>query len=241
MPEPRLLYVTQVAPYIDGPAGVHGVLDQSATAMSEVAEAAGLVCERVRDVRDIGLDQVAQARVVALFTIGETPWSTDQRAALLDGVRAGHTSVLAVHSATDSCYGWDDYRLLVGARFDGHPWTRDMTLDVLEPGHPAVRHLGPSWAWHDEVYLFRGLRPDAQILLAARPAELTGDGGGGGGGEPSTITLPDFGVPLSWCFTEGAGRVFSSSLGHFPHAWENVDYLRHLAGGLTWLAGEAGW
>jgi type 1 glutamine amidotransferase len=110
-----------------------------------------------------------------------------------------------------------------------------MTIDVLEPGHPAVRHLGPSWTWHDEVYLFRDLRPDAQILLAARPTELTGEE------HPTTATIPDFGVPLSWCFTEGAGRVFSSSLGHFPHAWENVDYLRHLAGGLTWLAGDTGW
>ena len=35
----ELLYVTQVAPYRDGPAGVHGVLDQSATAMAELAEA----------------------------------------------------------------------------------------------------------------------------------------------------------------------------------------------------------
>lgn len=235
MTEPRLLYVTQVAPYVDGPAGVHGVLDQSATAMAELAEGAGLVCERVTDVRNISPEQVEQARVVALFTIGETPWSTDQRAALVDGVRAGRTSVLAVHSATDSCYGWDDYRLLVGARFDGHPWTRDMTVDVVEPDHPAVRHLGPSWVWHDEVYLFRELRPDAQILLAGRPSELTADGA------PSTATIPDFGVPLSWCFTEGAGRVFSSSLGHFPHAWENVDYLRHLSGGLMWLAGDGGW
>ena len=71
--------------------------------------------------------------------------------------------------------------------------------------------------------------------LAARPSELTADG------PPTSATIPDFGVPLSWCFTEGAGRVFSSSLGHFPHAWENVDYLRHLSGGLTWLAGDTGW
>ena len=235
MSKPSLLYVTQVAPYVDGPAGVHGVLDQSATAMSELAEAAGLAYQRVSDVRHVGADQLAQARVVALFTIGETPWSTGQRTILLDGVRAGRTSVLAVHSATDSCYGWDEYRLLVGARFDGHPWTRDMTLDVLEPSHPAVCHLGRSWAWHDEVYLFRGLRPDAQILLAARREELTVEG------QPTTATIPDFGVPLSWCFTEGAGRVFSTSLGHFPHAWENVDYLRHLAGGLTWLSCDTGW
>ena len=35
-------YVTHVAPYHDGPAGVHGVLGQSAIAVAELAEAAGL-------------------------------------------------------------------------------------------------------------------------------------------------------------------------------------------------------
>jgi len=234
MPGPRLLYVTQVAPYTDGPAGVHGVLDQSATAVAELAEAAGLEAQRVTDVRRLDGDTLEQTRVLALFTIGETPWSPDQRAAILGAVRSGRMSVLAIHSATDSCGGWDEYRLLVGARFDGHPWTREMTLDVLDPDHPSVGHLGPTWTWHDEVYLFRDLRPDARILLAARPGDMTADG------EPAS-SVPDFGIPLSWCFDEGAGRVFSTSLGHFPHAWENVDYLRHLAGGLAWLAGDTGW
>jgi type 1 glutamine amidotransferase len=220
---PSLLYVTQVAPYGDGPAGVHGVLDQSATGVAELAEAAGLECRRVTDVRTLDPAALAGARVLALFTIGETPWSVAQRAALLGSVRAGSTSVVAIHSATDACYGWAEYGALVGARFDGHPWTRTCTLDVLDPSHPATAHLGPTWAWHDEVYTFRDLRPDARVLLAARPAELDAD--------------PGRALPLSWCFTEGAGRVFSTSLGHFPHAWESTDYLRHLAGGLAWATG----
>jgi type 1 glutamine amidotransferase len=49
---------------------------------------------------------------------------------------------------------------------------------------------------------------------------------------------PAFGFPLVWCFSEGRGRVFSTSLGHFPSAWESPAYLRHLAGGLGWALGE---
>ena len=49
---------------------------------------------------------------------------------------------------------------------------------------------------------------------------------------------PSFGYPLAWCFTEEHGRVFSTSLGHFPAAWESPDYLRHLAGGLGWALAE---
>ncbi len=229
----ELVYVTQVAPYREGPAGAHGVLDQSATAMAQLAELAGLGFRRVTDVRTLDPADLGAAAVVALFTIGETPWSPEQRSTLLEAVRSGHSGVLAVHSATDACYGWDEYRLLVGARFDGHPWTQRCTLDVTEGTHPAVAHLGTTWSWHDEVYTFRELRPDATVLLRARPEELPLDHAG-------DDRRPSIGYPLSWCFTEGRGRVFSTSLGHFPHAWENLDYLRHLGGGLGWLTAAAG-
>ena len=225
-----LLYVTQVAPYQNGPAGAHGVLEQSALAVYELADLAGLTPRRVSDVRQVSAADLAAARAVGLFTIGETPWSDLQRAVLLDGVRSGRTAVVAIHAATDSCYSWEDYGQLVGARFDGHPWTQDVTLDVVDQDHPATRHLGPSWPWRDEVYMFRDLRPDARVLLRARPDELDQDAPG--------ARQPAFGYPLSWCFSEGDGRVFSTSLGHFPAAWENPVYLRYLAGGLTWALGE---
>ena len=86
-----------------------------------------------------------------------------------------------------------------------------------------------TWHWHDEVYQFRDLRPDAQVLLRVRDGELDLDAPG--------ARPPSFGYPLAWCFAEGDGRVFSTSLGHFPSAWESPDYLRHLAGGLAWALG----
>jgi type 1 glutamine amidotransferase len=225
-----LLFVTQVAPYRDGPAGVHGVLDQAAVGVAQVAELNGLRARRVDDVRDLGDADLASARAIALFTIGETPWSATQRTTLLDRLRANALAVVAIHSATDSCYGWDDFGRLVGARFDGHPWTQSFALDVAEPQHPATRHLGTEWTWRDEVYQFRDLRPDARVLLRVRDGELDLSAPG--------AKHPVFGFPLSWCFSEGSGRVFSTSLGHFPGAWESPTYLQHLAGGLAWALGE---
>ena len=225
-----LLFVTQVAPYRDGPAGVHGVLDQAAVAVAQVAELHGLEARRIVDVRALEPHAIADARAVVLFTIGETPWSAAQRHDLLEGVRSGRLALVAVHSATDSCYGWDDYGKVVGARFDGHPWTQTVTLDVLEPEHPATRHLGGEWSWLDEVYQFRDLRADARVLLRVRDGELDFTATG--------AKQPPYGFPLSWCFGEGGGRVFSTSLGHFPGAWESPAYLRHLAGGLAWALGE---
>lgn len=221
------MYVTQVASYRDGPAGVHGVLGQSVLAVQQLAERAGLSFLHVADVRRLPVDELAAARVVALFTIGETPWDRDQRRVLLETVRAGHGGVVAIHAATDSCYGWDEYGRLVGARFNGHPWTQEVELEVCDPGHPAVAHLGPVWRWHDEVYQFRDLRPDADVLLRVPESQLDLS-------RPGVVQQP-FGFPLSWCFHEGAGRVFSTSLGHFPAAWESPPFLAHLDGGLAWV------
>jgi uncharacterized protein len=224
-----LLFVTQVSPYGDGPAGVHGVLDQAAVGVSQVAEMHGLRARRVDDVRDVGVDAIRRARALALFTIGETPWSTDQRRAIVEQVRAGQLAICAIHSATDSCYGWPEYGAIVGARFDGHPWTQTFVADVLDPSHPACVHLGTEWRWHDEVYQFRDLRSDARVLLRVRDGELDLTASG--------ARPPSFGYPLAWSFEEGRGRTFSTSLGHFPAAWESPAYLRHLAGGLGWALG----
>jgi type 1 glutamine amidotransferase len=221
-----LLFVTQVAPYRDGPAGVHGVLDQATTGVAQVAGLCGLTTSRVDDVRAVEDDRLREARALALFTIGETPWGDGQRRVILERVRAGALAVLAIHSATDSCYGWDEYGALVGARFDGHPWTQSFTVDVLDREHPACAHLGDAWPWHDEVYQFRDLRADARVLLRVPDEQLDLDAPG--------ARRPPFGYPVAWCFEEGEGRVFSTSLGHFPAAWESTAYLRHLHGGLAW-------
>ncbi len=228
-PAPSLLFVTQVAPYADGPAGVHGVLDQAAVGVAECAELAGLHADRVDDVRALDERTLEEARALALFTIGETPWSDRQRALITERVRAGRLALVALHSATDACYGWEGYGRLVGARFNGHPWTQTVDVVVEDPDHPATRHLGSAWRWHDEVYQFRDLRPDAHVLLRAPTPQLDLTAPG--------ATEPDFGFPLSWCFTEAEGRVFSTSLGHFPAAWESPAYLRHVAGGLGWAVG----
>ena len=234
MSPPELLFIPQVAPYLDGPAGVHGVLDQATSGVGQLAEMHGLAPRTIADVRSLPASEIAAARVLALFTIGETPWSADQRCAILDSLRVGSLAVLAIHAATDACYGWDEYSRIVGARFDGHPWTQTVDLEVLDSDHPATAHLGPSWRWHDEVYQFRDLRPDARVLLRVPVDQLDLAAAG--------ARPPSFGYPIAWCFSEGVGRVFTTALGHFPAAWESPAYLRHLHGGLRFVldAGSEG-
>jgi uncharacterized protein len=234
----RPMYIlTQVSPYADGTAGVHGVLGQATTALAEVAGLSGLVPVVVNDVTDLPAAALRQPSVLALFTIGETPFTGDQKRAAEAAWRGGTLRVLGVHSATDACHGWPGYGEIIGARFDGHPWTQSFGIDVVDGDHPATAHLDRRWAWHDEIYLFRDLRPDARVLLqlADDQVDLSVPGG----------RRPDCGFPLAWCLggPDGAdgsdrgsgGRTFYTALGHFPGAWETPAYLRHLAGGLAWL------
>ncbi len=234
-----LVYVTQVAPYATMLAGAHGVLRQSVDGWSQIADVYGLRLRHVADVRDLEPGALAQARAVVLFTIGETPWSASQRAELLEGVRSDRMALCAIHSALDACASWDAYGPLVGARFDGHPWTQTVDLEITVPTHPSVAHLvagngaAAPWQWHDEVYQFRELRRDATVLLRVPLDQLNLDA-------PGTI-VRDWGFPVSWCHHEGSGRVFASALGHFPTAWESNAFLHHLAGGLAWTLDRDPW
>lgn len=230
MARPAMFIVTHVAPYGDGPAGVHGTLPQAAVALAELADLAGLEPVAVVDPTAVEPARLAGGGVLGLFTIGETPWTRAQREAMLEAQRAGRLGVLGVHSATDACASWPEYEKLVGARFDGHPWTTEFEIEVADPDHPATAHLAPRWRWTDEVYLFRSLRPDARVLLRVADGQLDMH-------VPEART-PASGFPLAWCFTEGDGRAFYTALGHFPHAWEQPVYLRHLAGGLAWVLGD---
>ncbi|MGH9030211.1 MAG: ThuA domain-containing protein [Acidimicrobiales bacterium] len=226
-----MFIVTQVAPYPDGPAGVHGVLVQASCALAELAGLSGLEPRAVSDVSELAPSELGGGGVLCLFTIGETPWSDPQRSAITDSVRDGRLGVLAVHSATDACRDWEEYTSVVGGRFDGHPWTQEFLIDVVDGEHPSTEHLGEQWKWRDEVYTFCDLRPDVRVLLTVAPGQLDMDAPG--------AHVPEAGFPLAWCFTEGHGRAFYTSLGHFPSAWETPRYLRHVAGGLSWVLGGA--
>jgi type 1 glutamine amidotransferase len=224
--------VTQVSPYVDGPAGVHAVLPQATVALSELARMAGLEPVAVTDVADLPASDLRGEGVLALFTIGETPWSDSQREAIVSGWREGRLGVLGIHASTDANHQWDEYGTVLGGRFDGHPWTQDFTVAVVDHDHPATAHFGDTFTWHDEVYLFDQLRPDARVLLQlADPAgelDMSVD----------EARTPSIGFPLAWCHSEDKGRTFYSALGHFPWAWETPFHLRYLAGGLQWVLGD---
>jgi type 1 glutamine amidotransferase len=220
-----VLVVTECAPYTDRMAGIHGSRGQAVSAFVEIAGARGWTTSRVESVRELPDADLEAARVLALFTIGETPWSASQRELIRSRLDSGAMAVVGVHSATDANHTWPEYGAIIGARFAGHPVSAALPLQV-DRDHPATRHLGPTWSLHDEFYLFSDLRPDARVLLSIADGDAAELAPG--------VDRPAAGYPIAWCHSYGAGRVFYTALGHFPLAWEAPDYVDHVAGGFAW-------
>jgi len=146
----KMLILTQVAPYAEGPAGVHGVLGQATTALCELAELAGLSPSVVDDVRDLHepLARTDRRRPHPrpVSPSGRPP--SPKRSEQPSWTRAGRPARRARRALGHRCLPLVA-RVRLGPRcpLRRPPWTQSFAIDVVDPLHPATAHLGPTWAW----------------------------------------------------------------------------------------------
>ncbi len=222
----EFIFVTDVSPYQDAAgvaslAGAHHSLPSAVVTAAQIARLHRLSFRHVAQVADLSVLDLQRARLLMLFTIGETGWSGDQRSVIEQRVRQGDLRFVGMHSASDSSYGWPAYGEFIGARFAGHPVTGVLPVRVIDHHHPATRHLAPTWHFNEEFYLFSDLAQDRHDLLGL-------EFGHSHDGTASQV------LPLAWCIERGPMRTFYTALGHFGAAYENVDFVRHLGGGVAW-------
>lgn len=240
-----LVYLSDVAPYrrADGApqlAGVHQSLGSAAAACREIAAVHGLDCMLAEGVEELDLAVLTQARVLVLFTIGETGWTPEQRDLIESRVVAGTMGLVGLHSATDSAYSWPRFGELLGARFAGHPVTAELPISVVGPLHAATAHLSSPWNFVEELYVFNELVPDATTLLAVDPAHLSSENRERVAAHlDATGKAPGPLLPLAWCIERGPMRTFYTVLGHFVAAYEDQRYLEHLSGAVEWILNAA--
>ena len=227
-----MLIVTQVAPYVDGPAGVHGVLGPGRHRPGRAGRPGRPLPRRGdRRPRPLARD-LTSARVLALFTIGETPWSGRAEGRGPRAWRAGDLRILGVHSATDASHSWPEYGSMLG---------RPLRRPPLDPGlrhrrgrHRPPRHRPPRATWQ---LARRGLplpRPAPRRPGAAPPGRRPG--------RPVGARGPGARLRLSPRLVRARTAPpapSTAALGHFPGPGRRPAYLRHLAGGLAWLVASA--
>jgi uncharacterized protein len=165
---------------------------------------------------------------VFFYTTGELPLSDAQKSDLLAFVRKEGNSFGGSHCATDTFYNWKEYGDLIGAYFDGHPWTQRINVIVEDQKHPATKHLGDSFVIDDEIYQFKGpfSRDRLHVLMRLDMDSVKNPGKRG-----------DKDNAIAWTHEYGKGRVFYTALGHRPEVWNDERFQQHVLGGLRYMFG----
>lgn len=206
----KILYVTHSAGFR------HDCLPLSQDVLREIGTRSGKL--EVTATEDLSLlTDLSPYSAVAFYTSGELALSDAQKQGLLTFVRNGG-GFAGFHSATDTLYAWPEYGELIGARFESHPWTEEVRIDIEDPDHPTTRALAPSFRILDEIYQFREFsRTRSRVLM----------------------TLDEEGdFPLAWTHLYGSGRVFYNALGHFDSTWRDARFQQMLEQGLLWVTGQ---
>ncbi len=151
---------------------------------------------------------------------------------LVDFVKGGK-GLIGSHAATDCFYKWPEFGEMMGAYFDGHPWSEQVTVRVDDPQHPLNAAFGGRpFEIGDEIYQFKApySRAKLRVLLSLDPARTDMNKPG------MNRTDQDFAV--SWVREYGRGRVFYCSLGHRDEIFWNPQVLQHYLAGTQFALGD---
>jgi hypothetical protein len=213
-----------------------GFRHDSVVVAAQVLEALGRQSGVYEVVSTEDLSLISEARLgefdaLFFFTSGELALSDEQKAAILEFVRAGK-GFGGAHSATDTLYGWPAYGEMIGAYFDGHPWVQNVGINVEDDGHPAAKPVAPRFEIVDEIYQFRSFSRDrVRVLMTLDTSTVDLNAPG--------VNRTDGDFALAWCRAYGEGRVFYTALGHFDETWRDSRFQSILDGALRYLTGLA--
>lgn len=182
-------------------------------------------------------DKLKSVDVVMLFTTGDIPLDV---AMLKEWIDAGG-GLVGVHSATDTLASNPAYVALIGGSFDGHPWTKNVTLVANDRDAPmtrmwtllteVAREATPkhgealTFDADDEIYQFKSLAKDIHPLFSLHAVDDKG---------PSLEKGRAY--PTAWTRAQGQGRVFYTALGHKKEMWKDQHFAESLLEGIRWAA-----
>jgi type 1 glutamine amidotransferase len=199
----------------------HGSIEVARQTLTTLGSRTGeFTITATENVAEVTASRLANFDILAfILTTGELPFDASQKAAIVSFVENGG-GFIGAHSATDTLYDWAEYGRLVGAYFNGHPWSQEATVTVEDRDHPSTRSLGATFRLNEEYYTFReNPRSHVHVLLSLDAGSVGATG--------------DF--PLAWSQSIGQGRSFYTALGHHDATWQDVRFQAHLRGAIGWV------
>jgi len=183
----------------------------------------------------VNREALAGYQAVVFFTAVRPP-GVDQDG-LIEWVRNGGAFV-GIHSTANTYQNYPPFGEMLGAYYDRRPWrTKEqpqtrVRIKVVDPTHPATRHLGESFLIADDIYQFKSFdRSKVRLLLSLDPASLDV--------ASPKMNREDAHLPVAWTKSFGRGRVFYTALGDWDETWLDPRYRTHLTQGIKWAMGRA--
>jgi len=177
---------------------------------------------------DFTKDKLQHYDIVMFYTTGKLPIDD----ATLDyffntWLKQKNHGFIGTHSAADTFKDYKPYWDMIGGTFNGHPWSANTTVTITnhEPDHPIVKAWGSEFSIKDEIYQFKNWQPEKVRVLMSLNMQKT------------ALKRP-LHVPICWCKSYGAGKVFHMSLGHREDVWTSLTYQQSLLGGIKWILGQ---
>ncbi len=150
---------------------------------------------------------------------------------MLDFV-AGGKGLVAIHGAVTFLNNSPKYTEMIGAAFDYHPPSQEVTVHTVDANHPLVAAFrGKEPFIHkDEPYLFCGpyTKTNFRPLLVIDTKSLRDPKG-----KATAMTRY-----VAWIKPWGKGRVMFCSPSHFPESYLSPTLLRFLLDGIQYAAGD---
>ncbi len=160
--------------------------------------------------------------VVFLCTTGDV-LNDEQQQAFKSYIKHGGGFV-GIHSSADTEYDWPWYGELNGAYFKSHPKQQEAIFRVVDQNNIATAHLPAVWKRFDELYNFKWIGLDLNILINIDEGSYTG----GQNGEFH---------PMAWYHNYDGGRAFYTALGHDKNSYDDPMYMKHVLGGIQYAMG----
>jgi type 1 glutamine amidotransferase len=161
----------------------------------------------------------------------------EERDGLVRHVRSGK-GFMGVHIACGAEREWAWFKQMLGGTFDFHPPFQEFPVRVVDSLHPSTFGIPSPWIIKEELYVMKEMNPAVHILMVSdfsSPDFIASWGG------DSILPMPNtFGkvFPCVWCNTFEGGRQWFTALGHDKSYYTDPLFVRHILGGLEWVAGK---
>jgi len=203
----------------------HSCISDGLTALKKLGEEGNFEITQTENSQDFTDENLETYQAIIFFNTTGDVLNENQEKSFKKYIQSGGGFV-GVHSATDTEYEWEWYGKLVGGYFKNHPKIQKANFIVEDQNFAASSFLpAPIWTRKDELYNFKNLNPNTNVILSVD--ESSYEGGENGKNHP-----------MAWYHEYDGGRAFYTALGHTHESYEEPLFLRHLLEGIRYALGR---